>query len=643
VKKNIFRHLIAVFVVMLFVMAAALPVYAQGIDLEQSEGFFLSGLDYESGIMTEYYTDSASGTVYVLSQEDGLLYPTQENPRYTYHGYTMTDEKYAIDFFIDVTDGKLYTIGEDGTLQFTDQTPQVSYDDVLEYVQGSSNVVDAGGQTTEEFLQNEGYDKYEPEYYCFDPEIGLAFYIDENGVFYHINEDTGDYYEAQGEPSASAQFTEEESHKSTDETATEEICNVRVLEIVSDQTKSDGYDGLSRTQLLKVKVLDGRYEGRTLVMKYEMSNTMGNGAISEPAVVGDKLIGYFTEDEATGEISGIVTDYARTEKLILLAVIFVILLLLMGGMKGMRSLLALVITCLACIFIMIPAIISGLNPIVAAILAGIVAIAVTLIIVYGFTMKTLAAAVGAFAGVLVAGVLTAIMNKAMNMTGIVDCDSIDLAIINLPSLDLSDVLFATIVISALGGTIDVGISIASALAELKEKAPKIKGAELFKSGINIGIDIMGASLNTLILSYVGGSLTVLLIVTYYSSLNNMTTLMNDEMIASELLQALVGSMGLLCTVPITSLVAALMMCGKGNFGKLTLDCFPPVEKFCGFIKKSYGSIKGKISEISAENAKLEEPENLYEAAVRRSRELYRNAAEDASGDDDGFDDMENEK
>lgn len=640
-KKNLLKRFVVFFAVVMAIAIVAVPVYAQGINLEESEGFFLSGLDYDdTGALIEYYTDSANGTMYVMSQDDGLLYPSQESPRYTYHGYTMVDEKSAIDFFIDVTDGKLYVLNDSGLLTATDQVPQVSYDDVLEYVQNSMNTIVETDITTEEFLNNDGYDKYEPEYYCTDPETGLDYYTDENGGYYHYNSETGEYYEAESIPPDSAQIADDKNTVQND-TASEDICNVRVVEILSDQTKTDEYDGMARTQMLKVTVLDGKYKGKTLLMKYEMSNTMGNGAVSEPAQVGDKLIGYFVKDEVTGEISGIVTDYARTEKLIIPTIIFVLLLLLLGGTKGMRSLIALVITCLACIFLLIPAILHGWNPIVAAILAGIIAISVTLIIVYGFTMKTLAAAVGAFSGVLVAGILTAIMNKVMNMTGVVDCDSIDLAVINLPTLDLSDVLFATIVISALGGTIDVGISIASSLAELKEKAPKIKGAELFKSGINIGVDIMGASLNTLILSYVGGSLTVLLIVMYYSSLNNMTTLMNDEMIASELLQALVGSLGLLCTVPITSLVAAVMMCGKGNFGKITLDCFPALSKFCSFVGKGFNTVKNKVGELSTDKAKFEEPENLYEAAVRRSRELYRNAEEDQTSiqSEDGFDDI----
>lgn len=626
-KHSITRRITMAIVIIAAALFAAFPVLASGI--EPGEGFAIYGLSYdENGNMTQFFINAGTNVIYKMSEDDGLLYETQEKPQFKFHGYTMTDEKYSVDFFISTADGSMYILGDNDMLTPTDQQPQVSYDDVL-----SGNVPQPQGDSvsTDEFLDNSGYDKYEPEYYCFDPELGLAFYRDTDGVLYHINENN-EYYVSDKQPSASAEYPEENSADKKAETVSENICNVRVLDVISDNTEEGEFGAVSRTQMLKVEVLDGEYKGRVMLMKYEMSNTMGDSSMTDPAQVGDKLIGYFAPDEETGEITGIVTDFARTEKLIWVAVIFVLLLLVLGGIKGMRSLVALVITCLACIFIMVPAILNGLNPIIAAILAGIVAISVTLIIVYGFTMKTVAAAVGAFSGVVVAGILTAVMSSVMHMTGIVDCDSIDLALINLKGLDLSDVLFATIIISALGGTIDVGISIASALDELKEKAPNIKGVELFKSGINIGVDIMGASLNTLILSYVGGSLTVLLIVTYYSSINNMTTLFNDEMIASELLQALVGSMGLLCTVPITSLVAARMMCGKGNFGKLTLDCFPVLKKSAAFVgdvfKKITGSVGGKET--------VNEPENLYEAAVKRSREMYESAEETEFEDD--FDD-----
>ncbi|MBQ4313740.1 MAG: YibE/F family protein, partial [Clostridia bacterium] len=140
----------------------------------------------------------------------------------------------------------------------------------------------------------------------------------------------------------------------------------------------------------------------------------------------------------------------------------------------------------------------------------------------------------------------------------------------------------------------------------------ITGAEMMMSGINIGIDIMGASLNTLILAYVGSSMHLLML--FYTYNNPMVMIINDEMIACELLRALAGSCGLLLTVPITSFVSAAMM-SKGKFGKLTPDCFATFVA----VKKVFTAVKKFFTRPAEQYAVAEaakEPENLYQNAVK---------------------------
>jgi len=299
-----------------------------------------------------------------------------------------------------------------------------------------------------------------------------------------------------------------------------------------------------------------------------------------------------------------------------LGIIFLVLLTFFGGKRGLRSIIALLFICAGLIFIMIPAMLNGFSPVWAAIFASLFAVTVTLTIVYGFTMKTLAAGIGAIGGIVIGGIIVAIMNVTMNMTGLVDDESMYLAQwARNGTIDLRGILFAAIMISVLGGTIDVSISIASALDELRQQAREITGAEMMKSGINIGVDIMGASLNTLILSYVGGSIHLLMLFTSYDS--PMLMIINDEMIACEIIRALAGSFGLLLTVPITSLVSAILMC-NGNFGKLTPDCFASyvaIKKFIQRIKNVFSKVKGgKTDTAIAENNEEEQPENLFEVA-----------------------------
>lgn len=413
---------------------------------------------------------------------------------------------------------------------------------------------------------------------------------------------------------------------------------VEVIEEVHENIDMGGYFLSNDYQTLRVEVLEGAYKGQQHIVTYDISDMWGGGNAPRALRKGDMILAQFTMG-ADGQVSGLVLQFMRANSLLWLGIIFLAALIFFGGKRGLRSLVALVITCIGLIFVMVPAIVNGMNAVLAAILGSIFSISVTLIIIYGFTVKTLAAALGAGGGVLAAGIVTAIMNASMKMTGLVDEEAMYLAqSVGDGLIDLRGILLAAIIISVLGGTMDVGISIASALDELKTNAPDIKGAELMKSGINIGIDIMGASLNTLILAYVGASLHLLML--FYTYDYSMSMILNDEMIASELLQALTGSMGLLLTVPITSFVASALMC-RGNFGKLTPDCFASVV----MLKRLKDSIYEKISAVreksAAKSAKEEEiPENLYAAVQKHMKNLEEVDADYFGVDDDTLEDAD---
>ena len=184
-----------------------------------------------------------------------------------------------------------------------------------------------------------------------------------------------------------------------------------------------------------------------------------------------------------------------------------------------------------------------------------------MLIVYGANKKSLAAGIGCLVGVLVSGILTLFMDNVLRLTGLVSEESMYLVRIN-PNhpIDIKAIIFAAILIGAIGAIMDVSMSIAAALAEFKEKLEYTPLSLLFKSGISIGRDIMGTMANTLILAYIGSSLSVVLLLISYNS--SLLELLNKEMIVVEILQALVGSLGILVTIPITSLVCAYLFSEK---------------------------------------------------------------------------------
>lgn len=263
---------------------------------------------------------------------------------------------------------------------------------------------------------------------------------------------------------------------------------------------------------------------------------------------GDKVVLY-----DYGEDGGLqFASYSRTTPIIWLGVIFAILLLVFGRQKGFNTLVSLFFTCMAVFFVFIPSVLSGYNIYLWSIITCIFVITMTLIIVSGADRKTLVAITGCLCGVLLAGVLTYIMDKILGLTGIVDESAYYLTMLNPDSpINLKGVIFASITIGAMGAIMDVSMSISSALYEVKRKSG-VKSSELIGSGFAIGRDMMGTMANTLVLAYIGSSLSVALLLVAYNG--SFVELMNKEMVIVEVLQALVGSIGILFTIPFTTIL-----------------------------------------------------------------------------------------
>ncbi|MDR0502278.1 MAG: YibE/F family protein [Treponema sp.] len=249
--------------------------------------------------------------------------------------------------------------------------------------------------------------------------------------------------------------------------------------------------------------------------------------------------------------------FLRTNRLLGLGIIFAICVLFLGRKNGFNTLLSLGFTCTAIFAVFIPAVLSGRNIYLMSILVCVYIMITMPLIVIGYNKKSLAAILGCTGGVMIAGIIALIMDKTLFLTGIIDEHSRYL--INLPGdirLNLKAIVFAGIIIGAMGAVNDVAISISSSLWEIKEKAADIQFKELFRSGLNIGRDIMGTMADTLILAYIGSSLSVVLLLSVFSG--SFLGLFNSEMIAVEILQAIAGSFGILLAMPLTALFSALI-------------------------------------------------------------------------------------
>jgi uncharacterized membrane protein len=251
-------------------------------------------------------------------------------------------------------------------------------------------------------------------------------------------------------------------------------------------------------------------------------------------------------------------SFQRTNQMLLLLTLFSAALILFARMKGVNALISLGFTLYIIFNVLIPAVLSNYNLYVVTIVASFFITALSFYLISGFSRKTHAAILGAFGGILASTLIAIIFIQAMKMSGILGEEYAYLVYIreDVP-IDLKGVLFMGIIIGSIGAIMDVAMSIASSLEEIALNAPELNALSLIKSGMTIGKDIMGTMANTLILAYVGGSLSTIILFFVYNRPGNL--LLNSEYAAAEVLQAIAGSMGLIFVIPLTALASAILL------------------------------------------------------------------------------------
>ncbi|MGB4985341.1 MAG: YibE/F family protein [Erysipelotrichaceae bacterium] len=251
-------------------------------------------------------------------------------------------------------------------------------------------------------------------------------------------------------------------------------------------------------------------------------------------------------------------EYNRSSYTIIIFAIFGLLIILIGRKKGLYTVLSLVFTAGIIFYYMLPAILNGANIYLVSTLTSIYIILVTLILLNGLNKKTLCAIIGNSAGVTLAGLLTVWFSNLYKLTGLVKTDYTYL--LQLESgvkIDLLGIVFAAVIIGSVGAIMDIAMSLSSAMHEISEASNNtITQSNLFKAGLNIGRDIIGTMTNTLILAYIGSSLGQILLLLAYQS--NFFFIINSEMIVVDILQAIIGSLGILLCVPLTITICSIV-------------------------------------------------------------------------------------
>lgn len=220
--------------------------------------------------------------------------------------------------------------------------------------------------------------------------------------------------------------------------------------------------------------------------------------------------------------------------------------------------MGIVFTITSVIFIFVPLIYNGFSPISASLLMAIFTVCITLVLTTGFEIKTFSAILGTSIGVVFSALILLIFEHLTSLSGynMPEYDSL-MALSSHTGLRVDELLFAAIIISSLGAVMDIAISVASSVQEIYVSNQNLTSKMLFKSGINVGRDMMGTMTNTLILAFTGTSLNMLILI--YSYNMKYYQIFNSNTIAIEIIQALSGSFAVIFTVPLVSFISAALL------------------------------------------------------------------------------------
>ena len=279
----------------------------------------------------------------------------------------------------------------------------------------------------------------------------------------------------------------------------------------------------------------------------------GDDAFAIDAQPGDGVL--VTAYEAGDGKVYFIADRLRTVPLWLLGAVFAAAVVLVGRWRGVGSLVGLVASFLVIVRFIVPAILSGMSPLAATLIGASVIMTATLVLAHGATLKTGAALVGTVLSLLLAVLLATVAVDFAALTGLAGDQEATLRILSGGVIDARGVLLGGIIIGALGVLDDVTATQASAVFELRRANQRLGAGELFARGLNVGRDHIASTVNTLVLAYAGAALPLIVILSVQPE--PLGLLISRDLIATEIVRTLVGSIGIVAAVPITTGIAAL--------------------------------------------------------------------------------------
>jgi len=325
-----------------------------------------------------------------------------------------------------------------------------------------------------------------------------------------------------------------------------EIWRARMLDVVSQETEQPEGTIERPFQVIRAELLSGSRKGETV----EVVND--HLRIGE----GDTFFLQFVRD-AEGEETFQAIDRDRLPVLLGLFAVFAIVIMAFGGKQGARSLTSLVGSFFVILYLLLPQLLKGAPPVLMSVLVSGIVLVLALYSTHGWRRTTHAAFLGTVSTVALTGILASLAVRAAELTGFSSEEAVYLNNSLRGALDARGLLLGGIIIGILGILDDIAITQASVVAELKSVGERLTNAEIYRRALRVGKEHVGALVNTLALAYTGSALPLLLV--FVSERTPALVALNSETVATEIVRTIVGSLGLIMAVPLTTALAVLLV------------------------------------------------------------------------------------
>lgn len=327
--------------------------------------------------------------------------------------------------------------------------------------------------------------------------------------------------------------------------------SARVINVV-DNTETKGTYLKVGGQEVTSRILKGPYKGQSITVENAL---MGNLMLDRFVETGDRAILSLKIEEGR-IVEAELVDYDRQRWHLALLILFAVLLVLFARYTGVKAFVSFIFTVSVIIRVLIPAILKGYDPLFLSFFMAMLVASVTLLLVGGFSIRSLAAIIGVTVSMALVVILTNIGGTGIRLNGMASEHSLILLFSGYPYLNLDRMFWGAVILGASGAMVDVAIAVSTAVEQVIKANPELGAVRLIRSGFEVGRAALGTMVTTLLLAYTGSGLFLFLV--FRAKETHLSLIINHNFVSAEIFRTLVGSIGMVMVAPISAVVAGVL-------------------------------------------------------------------------------------